>query len=53
VQLWGEDAALIGSIEDPSADADKVCDVMMDYFRRVMDRPPAQAAEILRTMYGS
>jgi hypothetical protein len=38
-------------MDNPAADAAKVCDVTMALFRAVLARPPAEAAQLLRTMY--
>jgi hypothetical protein len=50
-EQWGEDVALLGEMDNPAADATKVCDVTMALFRAVLARPPAEAAQLLRTMY--
>jgi hypothetical protein len=52
-ERWGEDVALLGEMDNPAADATKVCDVTMALFRAVLKRPPVEAAQLLRTMYAS
>lgn len=50
-ESWGEDVALLGEMDNPAADATKVCDVTMALFQALLKRPPAEAAQLLRTMY--
>jgi hypothetical protein len=52
---WGEDVELLGEVGDPDsrANPEQVCAVAIGLYETVLERPPAVAAQILRTMYAS
>lgn len=50
---WGAEVELLGELGDPDsrADPDKVCALAIELYETVLERPPAEAAQLLRTMY--
>ena len=52
---WGDSAALLSEVGDPNsrADPDQVCAIAIDLYEAVLERPPVEAAQMLRTLYAS
>ncbi len=50
---WGAEVELLGELGHPDsrADPDKVCALAIELYETVLERPPAEAAQLLRTMY--
>jgi hypothetical protein len=53
--VWGDDIALLAQIGEPnpSGDPAKICAMLAEMYQRVLELPPAESGQMLRTLFAS
>jgi len=49
-ERYGADAQMLAHAEDPRADRSRVCTITISLYERILQLPPAEASELIRTM---
>lgn len=54
-EVWGDDIAFLAQIGQPNPQGsdDTLCALTIDLYERILTRPPGEAAQMLRTMFGA